>query len=179
MNSRVSSRVSSVVTRDDGVVGQRSGAPRSLCAALIVGALALTACSGSDGDDGIDEQPVIDVGEAGIGTCLSFGDEIGAEVSELPVVDCNLAHTHEIFEVVINGDDLYPGFDALEESALTACLGAFEDYVGVSPFDSSLLYSWLVPTLDSWNREGDRETICVVGAGNGSPLTTSLRGSGL
>lgn len=150
-----------------------------LHAVALTAVLLLGACTGSDNADGIDEQPVIDVGDGGIGTCLSFGDEIGQEVTELPVVDCTLPHTHEIFEVVVNGDDLYPGFDALEDAALTACLGAFEDYIGVSPFDSSLTYSWLVPTLDSWDREDDRETICVVGAGNGSPLTQSLRASGI
>ena len=119
------------------------------------------------------------VGETGVGSCLRFDADIGAEVTELPVTECTVTHSHEIYAVVVSGDDVYPGFDALEDTALTECLGAFEGYVGVSPFDSTLLYSWLVPTLDSWNREGDKETVCVIGNGDGAPLLESVRGTGV
>lgn len=136
--------------------------------------IVLTACSGSDGD-GIDQQPVTELGQAGVGTCLQFGDDVGAEVTELPVTPCNVPHSHEIFAVVTSGESVYPGFDALEETALTECLGSFEGYVGISPFDSSLIYSWLVPTLNSWNDEEDREIICVAANGNAAPLTQSIR----
>ena len=46
------------------------------------------------------------------------------------------------------------------------------DQAGVSPFDSTLFYSWMVPTLASWGDQnienagdepGDREIICIVG----------------
>jgi len=53
----------------------------------------------------------------------------------------------------------------------------FEEFVGISAFDSDLFYSWIVPTLTSWDRKGDREIICVVGARDGEPLVGSLRGS--
>ncbi len=140
--------------------------------------LALSACSSSD-DDGIDEQPVIDVGETGVGTCLLFDDSVGAEVTELPTVGCGEPHTHEIYAVFDSTESVYPGFEALEDDALTRCLDAFDDYIGISPFDSSLVYSWLVPTLNSWNQEDDRESICVVSAGNAAPLDRPLRDSGL
>jgi hypothetical protein len=143
----------------------------------------LAACSGGD-DSGIDQTPATDIGQEGVGTCLLFGDEVGAEVTELPVIACNDQHSHEIYAVVTSGEPLYPGFDALEETALAECLGAFEPYVGISPFDSDLIYSWLVPTLNSWGQEdddpkGDRETLCVVANLNGGSLTGSVRGTRL
>lgn len=138
------------------------------------------ACRGSDVEEGIDEQEIIDVGQAVVGSCLRFGDDVGETVSKLPVTACDEPHTHEVFAVVNSGEDVYPGFDALEEVALVECLGAFEEYVGVNPFESSLFASWLVPSLDSWNDEDkkDRETICVVGSGDAEPLTDSVKDSG-
>ena len=50
--------------------------------------------------------------------------------------------------------------------------------VGISAFDSELFFSWLLPTLDSWDRRNDREIVCVVGEGNGAPLTGSVRNLG-
>ncbi len=153
-------------------------AERATLRVVAVLAITLGACSGSD-DDGIDEQPVIDVGETGIGTCLRFDDTVGAEVTELPTVGCGEPHTHEIYAVFESAEAVYPGFEALEDVALTQCLDAFDDYVGISPFESSLVYSWLVPTLNSWNQEDDRESICVVSTSNGAPLDRPVRDSGL
>lgn len=152
--------------------------PRSVpLFALVILAVTAVACRGSSSEDGIDQQPVIDLGQAGVGTCLLFGDDIGETVEDLPVTACDVPHSHEIFAVVSSGEDVYPGFDALEETALVECLGAFEEYVGVNPFDSALFSSWLVPTLDSWNNDEDRETLCVAGNFDGAPLTETVRGS--
>ena len=141
-------------------------------------ALVVVACRGSDGEQGIDKQPVIDVGQAGVGTCLRFGDDIDESVTDLPVTACDDPHTHEIFAVVRSSEDVYPGFEALEETALVECLGAFEEYVGVDPFESSLFWSWLVPSLTSWNDNEDRETLCVAGSLDAAPLTSSVKLSG-
>jgi hypothetical protein len=152
---------------------------RTKMAATLAVSVALTACSGSDADTAIDKQPVTELGQSGVGTCLQFDDEVGEEVTGLPVTACNVAHSHEIYAVVTSGEAVYPGFDALEETALRVCLGAFEPYIGISPFDSSLIYSWLVPTLDSWDQEEDRETLCVAANFDGLALTESLRDSQL
>jgi len=142
---------------------------------LLVVALVAASCS-DDGDEA--ERSVIDVAPRGPGTCLDFGEEVGATVTELPVVPCEEPHTHEIFAVVISQAGTYPGLDALEADAQARCLRPFEDYVGVSAFDSELFYSWLVPTLTSWDRDDDREIICVAGENNGAPLTGSVRDVG-
>jgi len=149
----------------------------ALACALIVGG---AACSG--GDDG---EPIIDVGESAVGTCLDVPEDMGPEVTELPVAPCDEPHTHEVFAVLLYeppedsdiAPDVYPGFEALEDYSRAACLAEFEGYVGVSAFDSALFYSWIVPTLTSWDQEDDREVICVIGNANGAPLVGSVQNS--
>lgn len=135
-----------------------------------------SACSD---DDGIDEESVINIGTTGPGTCLEFTDDVAALVTELPVVECSVPHSHEIYAVLLSQETVYPGFEALESDAQARCLVPFEDYVGISVFDSTLFYSWLVPTLTSWDKEDDREIVCVIGNGDGEPLVGSVQGSGL
>ena len=120
--------------------------------------LAASSCSGDDG------EPVVDLSESAVGTCLEFGDSVEAEISELPAVPCLEPHSHEIYAIEFSDAATYPGF------------GAFEEYVGVRAFASELFFSWLVPTLHSWDRENDRQIVCVIGEGNGAPLVGSVRG---
>ena len=137
----------------------------------------LAACS----DD--EDSSVIDLGEQAIGVCLDFPDDVGPEITDLPEVACAYPHTHEIIAIVTavgdgEGDsdgDVYPGLEALEAEAQAECLAALEPYVGINPFDSDLFTSWLVPTLTSWDREGDRQIVCVVGNANAAPLVGSVR----
>ena len=144
---------------------------------MVIGVLG-TACSGSDG-----AVPAIDLGEEAVGWCLDVPDDVGTEVTDLTTVECSVEHTHEVFAVIESAATAYPGFEALESEAQVACLERFEPYVGISPFDTNLFYSWMVPTLASWEdpdvgERGDREIICVVGADNGETLSESVRGSG-
>lgn len=142
-------------------------------ASIAAVAVLAAGCSGDD-DAG---SPVLGVTESGVGTCLDFPEDVGAEISELPVVPCEVSHSHEIFAVVLTEGDVYPGFEALETEATAACLTEFEPYVGINAFDSELFYSWMVPTLTSWDREDDREIVCVVGNHNGAPLVGSVEGT--
>ncbi len=136
------------------------------------------ACSSDpDPNEPTAEDP-LGLGESGPGTCLKFDDEVGAEVTELPVVDCDVPHTHEIYAVEDHPADVYPGFSELEEHAQRVCLAAFEPYVGNNPFDSGLFHTWMVPTLDGWNDDEDREILCVLGDHDGAPLERSMRDSG-
>jgi hypothetical protein len=139
---------------------------------VTVFALLVSSCSGDDDSD----RSVLDLEARGKGTCLDFEGEVGELVKELPVMDCNVQHSHEIFAVVVSTATVYPGFEALEIEAQAKCLGEFEGYIGRSAFDSELFYSWMVPTLTSWDREKDREIICVVGESNGAPLFRSVEG---
>jgi hypothetical protein len=141
--------------------------------------LATVGCSGDDDPDGVVEEDPLGLGERGPGTCLDFDDEVGAEITSLPVVPCTVSHSHEIYAVEDHPADVYPGFGELEDFAQRVCLAAFEPYVGANPFDSSLFHTWLVPTLDGWNDEDDREIVCVLGSHDAEPLVRSMRGSGV
>ena len=143
-----------------------------ILAVVVVGALVVAACSGDE-----DGEPVIDLSDSQIGTCLDFQDSNDVkdgEVTALPVVPCGEPHTNEIYAIELSEAATYPGFEALEADAQAKCLGSFEEYVGVSAFDSELFFSWLVPTLNSWDRDDDRQIICLIGEGNGAPLVGTV-----
>lgn len=142
----------------------------------------VTACSGSDGPIEPKNETASKAGEDSVGLCLRFDEATGEQIEDLPVIPCTEPHTHEIYFVEVYGkDEVYPGFEALEDDARLACLTAFSDYVGRSAFDSSLFYSWMVPTLDGWNdsKINDRSTLCVLGTGDGSTLTASMKDANL
>lgn len=93
---------------------------------------------------------------------------------------CTEEHTHELYAVVPYDDgDVFPGLAALDAFAERSCVAEFEPYVGISVFDSTLTFSWLVPTLASWNNNKDRDVLCVVGPFDGSTLSVSVKGSQL
>ena len=106
--------------------------------------------------------------------CLQVDENQEAEVKKLPVIDCAEPHSHEVFATVESDEEVFPGIDALESFAEGKCLVAFEDFVGTSAFDSALSYTWLVPTLDSWTEQDDREVLCVLMNRDRSPLVGSM-----
>lgn len=145
---------------------------RRIVFSALIGVVAVAACSGDD-----DGEPVLNLAEDGPGTCLLIPDDQGPQIESLPVIDCGEVHSHEIYSVPLIEEDVYPGFEALESFAQAACLRDFEPYVGISAFDSELFYSWIVPTLTSWDKEDDREVLCLAGNRGGSPLIGTVRNS--
>lgn len=144
--------------------------------AVVAVAMSAGACT-DDGDDATPPEPLIDLGQSAIGQCLLFDETVDEQITELPTTECATDHSHEIFAVVSSVEPAYPGFEALEDFAQVSCLGEFERYIGISPFDSELFYSWIVPTLDSWENEKDREVLCLAGNFNGQPLDATVKGS--
>lgn len=111
------------------------------------------------------------------GECLLVDDGLAAQVAKLPVIDCTKSHTHEIFAKVPDTEhQVYPGQASLEQLAETKCYGAFEDYVEISPFDSSLYITWIVPSLGSWNDKNDRTILCVLGLKGGGEMDRPAKG---
>lgn len=153
---------------------------------MVVASALLTACWGGDDDD----QEITDVNPFPrdtakiVGTCLDFPKNQTEIVTDLPTVpSCAVKHTHEIYFVddyentEVEDDSVYPGFDALEDFARIKCLTEFEVYVGRGPFDSEFFYTWLVPTLESWNdrKIKDRQVICMLGGGDAEDLIGSKK----
>lgn len=110
------------------------------------------------------------------GDCIVPPTSIQAQVSKLKVVNCHEAHTQEVFALIKdNAGSDYPGAAALESFANAGCLQHFQPYVGVAYEDSSLFYTYLLPSVRSWTEE-DRTVVCVITT-TGQPLTSSVRGS--
>lgn len=154
---------------------------------MLTGLIAVAFFAGCSNDDKGGTK-VIQLAKDGPGTCINAAPTLGPEVKKIPTVDCAVPHTHEIFAVVTyveqvagqpdKATDLFPGLEALDAFAERACIAAFEPYVGVSAFDSTLTFSWLTPTLASWNGSSkDRSVICVLGKFNGSTIEGSMKGS--
>ena len=143
-------------------------------ASVVLLAAVLAACSDDEDDPAaVKQRDAVEVGDGGVGTCLQFPDDTGPSVTKLPVIDCDQPHTHEIYFVDVRpGSDVYPGFDVLEDQARLTCLDEFERYVGRGAFDSEFLYTWIVPSIESWNDQDvkDREILCLLGARDGKPL---------
>ena len=137
-------------------------------------------CSGDEVDPTQPEpSTALNVTDNAVGRCLRFETDQSSEVFDLPYIACTQPHTHQIFHVFADDRDVYPGFDALESAARVECLDAFDEFVGRSPFDSALFYTWLLPSFDSWNdaERADKEIICLLGRRDGGLLEVSVEGA--
>ena len=144
----------------------------------IIASMLVCLAAGCSDDEDDARTPVLELATSGPGTCLDVPDSLGDTVADLPVIECAQPHTHEIYAVVTyDEDDVFPGDEALNAFAERGCLAAFEPYVGVSVFDSTLSMTWLVPTLSSWNDDDDRDVLCVLADFNAAPLRGSMKGS--
>lgn len=118
------------------------------------------------------------VQEFAVGECVNLTADVteeSTEVGELPVVDCAEAHDAEVFHVT---DTSLTEFDedAITTEADLACYDAFEGYVGIAYEESSIYYTLLYPTQESWDID-DRAIVCLLlGA---EQLTGSLEGAGI
>lgn len=112
------------------------------------------------------------------GQCILPPAAVKAELSSVKVVSCRTPHTGEVYSLVKDpGGDNYPGTTALQSFANGACLDGFSHYVGVDYRDSSLFFTYLLPTIRSWS-SGDHTIDCVATT-TGRRLTSSVRGSKL
>ena len=139
-------------------------------------AIVAGACHSGGDDTKAQSQGVLDVKPDEKPVCMQVTEDLPPEVTKLPVIDCTQPHTHEIYATVVSTESVYPGVDALGSFAQVKCLSAFQAFVGISAFDSQLSYTWLVPTLKSWNDHKDRSVLCVLARRDGAPLVGSMRG---
>lgn len=133
-------------------------------AVLLAIAVALAGCSGDDVRDASGE--VVAAGEASVfdlrpGDCLDPPDGVTGEIADLPVVPCDEPHRQEVFALVAHDDEVYPGATEVATWADGACVNALEDGFERSLADGVYL-SYLLPTFEGWNTEGDREAVCVL-----------------
>lgn len=116
------------------------------------------------------------------GDCLLPLKDVHQEISNLQVVACSKPHTQEAYAVVKYdqpGSDngaTYPGEATLGKYAEGACGQRYESYVGVAYQDSSLFFTYLLPSARSWQEGDDRNILCFVTT-TGETLQASVKGS--
>jgi len=107
----------------------------------------------------------------GVGDCFTAVDE--TEIQDVPLVDCEEPHEHEVFAVWNVGDSL-PTQEAMEQG----CYDRFDAAIG-TPFAESLIYSSpLTPTSESF-AAGDREVICYTFEFDANDEIAQVTGSAL
>jgi hypothetical protein len=170
-----------VLTVVDGHRRTRRIAPVLGTASLL---LALAGCSwvsGMFGNDGpateSESVPVLDIG---VGQCFAAQQQVQVELATLQSVPCTGPHRQESFAVVnyqppagVEGD-AFPGDATLSSWADAACAQNFADYVGISYLDSTLFFTYLLPSARGWEESNDRAVVCFVTT-TGAELTSSVK----
>ncbi len=98
--------------------------------------------------------------ELQIGDCTK--EELKAEATNIDLVPCTEPHTHEAYFSDNYVGDAYPGSATLEVFAEQKCVGAFADYVGVELSQSNLYFTYLYPSVTTWQSKDDRQVVCFV-----------------
>lgn len=109
--------------------------------------------------------------DVAVGDC--FDDPADAVIESLEMIDCDLPHDNEVFANLTIEQSVFPGDNVLQAFAVDACLPAFEAYVGVSYTQSDLDYTFLIPTVDTWNTVAERTVTCFLYAADLSKLSGS------
>lgn len=119
------------------------------------------------------------------GDCVVAPTTIATEVKDLNVVDCSKPHEQEVYALatypLASGTEktaAYPGEAVLKAFADGACLEAFAGYVGTDYRDSSLFFTYLLPSARSWQAGDDRDVTCFITT-TGSKRTSSVKGTAL
>ena len=130
---------------------------------VIVASLVLaSACSGDkltrDDAGNVIKRGNSSIFELKVGDCTK--EELKAEATNIGLVPCTEPHTHEAYFAVDYVGDAYPGSAALEVFAEQQCVGSFADYVGVELSQSRLYFTYLYPSVTTWNSKQDRQVVC-------------------
>ncbi|MPV87294.1 hypothetical protein GB882_01330 [Georgenia ruanii] len=128
------------------------------------------------------EERSVSVFDAEPGDCFLVPEEITAELTELRQVDCGRPHQQEAYAVVdytpTEGAQGYPGDAVLKDFADGSCAAEFAPYVGADYRDSTLFFTYLLPSARSWEQGDDRAVTCFITT-TGAPLAESVRDSQL
>ncbi|WAX57740.1 septum formation family protein [Jatrophihabitans cynanchi] len=156
-----------------------------LAAVLLLGCVAGCTSSGSGSHK-------VSVFAVKPGQCFTAPGTVKVQLSSLAEVDCSKPHTQEAYAVVpytATGGaastgtpaaraltSSYPGEDVLTTFAQGACAQRYRGYVGVDYLDSTLFFTYLLPSARSWEQQADRNVLCFVTT-TGTMLTKSVKGS--
>ncbi len=117
------------------------------------------------------------------GVVVKVGDCSNSNLSEiankLDLVPCDEPHALEAYSIIASTAAAYPGADALQVFAEQSCIDEFFGYVGVELPQSILYYTYVYPSVTSWNNESDRSVVCFIYKATEPLLTKSVKGSKL
>lgn len=166
------------------VPGSDAGARRAALALALVLTIALPGCTLFD-DDTSDSVSVF---ELSLGDCVLAPAEPELELTEVATVPCDEPHEMEVYAAVefpepadgaatSAAGSTFPGDSALKDFADGTCAQEFAAYVGIDYRDSSLYFTYLVPSARGWEAETDRTVVCLITT-TGDQLTQSVAGTG-
>jgi len=114
----------------------------------------------------------------------SVGISGGGFAEEMAAIPCSEPHDNELYAVFDLSDRLpylalerFPGEEGIVSFSRDGCFERFENFIGISYEESTLLVRMLYPTAESW-AQGDREVSCMVYHSE-EKLAGSMRGSGI
>ena len=117
------------------------------------------------------------------GVVVKVGDcsnsNLSQTVDKLDLVPCDEPHSLEAYSIVTSTATTYPGADALKVFAEQSCIDEFFGYVGVELPQPILYYTYVYPSVTSWNSKSDRSVICFIYKATEPLLTKSVKGSKL
>jgi hypothetical protein len=159
---------------------------RAVVAAVVSAVVALTLLAACSSSNGTSKESVFSVAA---GQCFRTPSTVKAELSDLTKVQCTKPHTEEAYAVIDykpstaaiesgapTSTSAYPGADVLTSFAKGACAQQFSSYVGIDYLDSSLFFTYLLPSARGWEQEDDRSVLCFVTT-TGRTLTKSVKGA--
>lgn len=153
---------------------------RAALAPVVLLALAPWVLSGCSLFGGGGDASATSVFEVKPGMCFAAPGAVKAEISEVEELPCDEPHAQEAYARVAytppsGSADTFPGQDTLSGFADGACASRFKAYVGVDYLDSSLFFTYLLPSPRSWEQD-DRDVLCLVTT-NGGPLKGTVKGT--
>jgi hypothetical protein len=147
----------------------------------ITASLVLLASCGGGGLERDDSGAVVRGGsvsafEVQVGDCTNA--ELKEETVSVSLVPCTEPHSHEAYFAVEYPDGPYPGSTAVETFAEQQCVGAFAEYVGVEVAQSRLYFTYLYPSVSTWNDKKDRQIVCFA-VSRDELVTGTVKGAGV
>ena len=145
---------------------------------LFTSLIVISSCSGDslkrDETGNVVKRGNASIFELSVGDCTK--QELKAEATNIDLVPCTEPHTHEAYFSVDYVGDAYPGSATLEVFAEQKCVGAFADYVGVELAQSNFYFTFLYPSVTTWQSKNDRQVMCFV-VSRDELLVASVKGT--
>lgn len=109
-----------------------------------------------------------------VGECFNIPN--GSTVRTVEKLPCNESHNAEVIFVGDYDGDTFPISLSLDRFIESACVPAFESYIGRDvDSEPELSIGYFHPTRDGWDG-GDRTITCYVAQPDESQMTQSLKG---